>query len=102
MDDEKRVDQEPGSGDGSPRPKVDFTSFLLSLSSSVLVNLGEVPDPTTGSTEVHLEVARQTIDLLALIEEKTKGNLTPEEQRLVEHVLPDLKLRYLKAIKFLA
>ena len=102
MSDEKPEGVGPAAAENQVRPTVDFTSFILSLSGSVLVNLGEVPDPSSGKREVNAELARQTIDVLALIVEKTKGNLTPEEQGLMDNLLPDLKIRYLKVIKYLA
>ena len=77
-------------------PKVDMNTFILSLSSSVLVNLGEVPDPVTGKISQNLEMARHTIDILALLEEKTKGNLTEDEERLLKNVLFDLRMKYIQ------
>ncbi len=77
-------------------PKVDMNTFILSLSSSVLVYLGEVPDPTTGKITQNLEMARQTIDILGLLEEKTKGNLTEDEERLLKSVLFDLRMKYVQ------
>ncbi len=63
-----------------PLPKVDFITFVMSLSSSALVHLGEVSDPVTGKTDVNLELARHTIDVLSMLEEKTRGNLSREEE----------------------
>lgn len=79
-------------------PPIDFTTFILSLSASVEVHLGEVPHPADGEAHVELPLARQTIDLLVLLEEKTQGNLTGEEERLLSQILTDLKLRYLKKL----
>ena len=79
-------------------PALDFTTFILSLSTSVLMNLGLVENPVSKKTEKEPEVAKQTIDLIALLKEKTKGNLTQEESRLVEDVLHELRLCYVKAV----
>ncbi|MFW5930167.1 MAG: DUF1844 domain-containing protein [Desulfosalsimonas sp.] len=77
-------------------PEVNFTTFILSLNSSVLVHLGQHADPTTGTTTKNLPVAKQTIDVIAMLEEKTRGNLTDEEQRLLTNVLYELRLFYVK------
>lgn len=80
---------------GEP-PQLDFTSFILSLSTSVLMNLGVIENPMTKMKEREPLVARQTIDLITLLKEKTKGNLTEEEARLVDDVLHELHLWYVK------
>jgi len=80
-----------------PLPEIDFTHFIFSLSTSALIQLGEIQDPFTQKAEKNLPLAKQTIDLIAMLEEKTKGNLTPEEGKIVEHVLYDLRMRYVKA-----
>lgn len=67
---------------------------MLSLAHSALVHLGDAPDPTGGTSTPDLAVAKQTIDLIALLSEKTKGNLTGEEERIVEQLLYDLRSRY--------
>ena len=89
------ADRQPPAGDGATLPAIDFSTFVMSLSHSVLVNLGDAPDPD-GHTNVHLELARQTIDLLALLQEKTKNNLTGPEEHLLEQALYDLRLRYVE------
>ncbi len=76
-----------------------FSTFILSLSSSVLVSLGELPDPITKEKKVDLNMARQTISLIEILKEKTKGNLTEEEERLIESTLCDLKLKYVDVAK---
>jgi len=75
---------------------VSFSSFVVSLASSAMVNLGEVPDPTSKLRSENLAIARQTIDLLGILEEKTKGNLDDEEAKLLETILYDLRLRFVK------
>ena len=87
------------SENGSELPAVDFSTFVLSLGHSALVHLGDAPDPSGSVTEPNLELARQTIDLIALLSEKTKGNLTGEEERLMEQTLYDLRSRFVSASK---
>ncbi len=81
-----------------PLPKVDFITFIMSLSSSALVNLGEVPDPSTGKKEVNLELARHTIDILSMLEEKTRGNLNKEEENFFKDILFELKMKYVQKV----
>ncbi|MCX7856969.1 MAG: DUF1844 domain-containing protein [Deltaproteobacteria bacterium] len=76
-----------------------FSTFILSLSSSAHVSLGELPDPITNEKKVDLNMARQTIAIIELLKEKTKGNLTEEEERLIEDTLCDLKLKYVEVAK---
>ncbi len=81
-------------------PPVEFTTFVLSLSHSALMHLGEAPDPDTGGVvQKNLPLARQTIDLIAMLEEKTKGNLTGDEERLLAQILFDLRMRYVEKSK---
>lgn len=80
-------------------PHIDFAMFVMSLSTSALVHLGEEPNPETQKTEVNLPLAKQNIDILGLLEEKTKGNLTGEEERLLAQVLFDLRMRYVERSK---
>jgi hypothetical protein len=85
--------------DDEALPKVDFSTFVLSLSHSALMDLGQAPHPETGSVATTLPMARQTIDLLAMLEEKTKGNLTGDEERLLTQILFDLRMRYIELSK---
>ena len=80
-------------------PKIDFATFVLSLSHSALMHLGEAPDPETNKVATNLALAKQNIDLLGLLEEKTKGNLTGDEERLHAQVLFDLRMRYVERSK---
>jgi hypothetical protein len=82
-----------------PLPHVDFATFVLSLSHSALVHLGEAPNPETGGLEKNLPLARQTIDLIAMLEEKTKGNLSGDEERLLGQILFDLRMRFVESAK---
>jgi len=81
----------------TPLPEVNFSSFLLSLSSSILLHLGEIADPQSGEKRKDLALAKQTIDIIALLKDKTEGNLTEEEQNLLKHLLYDLRMRFVKA-----
>lgn len=81
----------------TPLPEVNFSSFLLSLSSSILLHLGEIADPQSGEKSKDLALAKQTIDIITLIKDKTEGNLTEEEQNLLKHLLYDLRMRFVKA-----
>ena len=83
----------------APLPPVDFATFILSLGSSALMHLGEVERPGTGKTEKNLPMAKHSIDILSMLEVKTKGNLTPAEAQLLENLLFDLRLRYVEATK---
>ena len=80
-------------------PTIDFATFVISLSHSVLMHLGEAPGPEGHPAEKSLPLARQTIDLLSLIEEKTKGNLSGDEERLIHQVLYDLRMRFVEKTK---
>ena len=77
-------------------PRIAFATFVLSLSHSALVHLGDAPNPVDGSSDRNLPMARQTIDLLSVLEHKTRGNLTGEEERVLQQVLYDLRLRYVE------
>jgi Domain of unknown function (DUF1844) len=74
-----------------------FSTFILSLSTSALVHLGELPDPVTSEKGTNLQLAKQTIGVIELLKEKTKGNLTNEEEKLIDTVLYDIRLKYVKA-----
>jgi hypothetical protein len=77
---------------------ISFTQFVISLASSAAIHFGDVPDPSGEKvSETNLEGARQMIDILALLEEKTKGNLTAEERQVLEQVLYELRIRYVDA-----
>lgn len=80
-------------------PQIDFATFVLSLSHSALMHLGEAPHPETNQIETNLPLAKQNIDILGLLEEKTKGNLTGDEERLLAQVLFDLRMRFVERSK---
>ncbi len=84
---------------GGELPEVDFTTFVLSLAHSVRVHLGDAPNPGDSTTSVELPLARQTIDLLALLQDKTRGNLSGEEERILESALFDVRMRFVEVAK---
>lgn len=83
-------------GEGRPLPEVTLSTFVFSLSSSALVHLGEIPDPDTEQVQVDLPLAKQIIDTLGMLQDKTRGNLDPDEERLMKSVLYDLRMRYVQ------
>lgn len=78
-------------------PKIDFSSFMLSLYSSVLVQLGKVEDPATGQKCQHLDLAKHSIDIIAMLEEKTRGNLDTDEEHLIMTLLSEARIAYVEA-----
>lgn len=89
----------PETPKSRPLPPIDFVSFILSLASSVQVHLGLIPDPTDGKTAKNLEMSKQTIDVLAMLAEKTKGNLTDQEDGLLQEILHTLRMQFVEASK---
>ncbi len=81
----------------TPLPEINFANFIFSLSTSALIQLGEIPDPVSKESSKNLPLAKQTIDILGLLQEKTKGNLTADEETLIQNILYDLRMRYVKA-----
>ncbi|RUM89865.1 MAG: DUF1844 domain-containing protein [Thermodesulfatator sp.] len=77
-------------------PPVTFSTFILSLNTTALIHLGELPHPETQRKEVNLVLAKHTIDTLDMLKEKTRGNLSPDEERLLESILYELRLRFVK------
>ena len=80
-------------------PEINLSTFLLSLGSTALIQLGEIEDPATNVRVENLPHAKQTIDILGVLEEKTKGNLQEDETNLLANLLYDLRLRYVNKIK---
>jgi hypothetical protein len=93
--------EEEGEGKWSAEapPAVDFSAFILSLSASALMHLGEIKNPTTEKVEKDPVMAKHTIEIIGILRDKTKGNLKDDETRLVNNVLHDLRLRYLKVME---
>lgn len=93
------VSEEPEAKKPIPLPPIDFNSFVLSLASSVQVHLGLLPDPVEGKTSKSLDLAKQTIDVLGILAQKTKGNLTQTEDKLLQEVLHTVRLQFVEASK---
>ena len=80
-------------------PPLDFSTFVLSLGSSAMVNLGHVPAPGDDAPQIDLSAAKQIIDILGILEEKTRGNLESSEEQLLRTLLYDLRVHYVDAQK---
>jgi hypothetical protein len=86
--------------DSTDRPQVSFVAFIYSLASNAAVYFGDLPDPMSNERRaVDLDAAQQLIDILAMLEEKTRGNLTAEERQLLDQLLFELRMRFLEAKK---
>ncbi|OQY00726.1 MAG: hypothetical protein B6I26_06840 [Desulfobacteraceae bacterium 4572_130] len=79
--------------------KIDFSTFILSLYSSALVQLGEIADPITGKKEQNFDIAKQTVDIIIMLEKKTQNNLNNEEKNLVTSLIHELKMAYVRTKK---
>ena len=96
---DEKEQKEQNKTETPPFPEVSFTSLIFSLSSSAFFHLGEVADPETGERKKDLPLAKNAIDTINLLNEKTKGNLTEDEQKFIDTILSDLKWRYIKAVE---
>lgn len=108
--DESKGDQEsesfrtPGTGDSPPYlqegyPEIDFSTLIMSFASAAMISIGNIPDPVTGQINKNLPLAQQNISIISLLKEKTKGNLSKEEESLIESILYELRLSYVEAKK---
>ncbi len=96
----ERKETKEGPGKEKIRlPEMDFSTFVFSLSTSAQVHLGEMADPATGKFEKNLPLAKQTIDILSMLQEKTKGNLTGDEEKLLDNVLYMLRMSFVEKSK---
>jgi hypothetical protein len=82
-----------------PLPEINFSAFVISLSTQALMHLGEIANPISEKVEVDVTVAKQMIDILAMLRDKTRGNLNASEDRLMEDILFDLRMKYVEAVK---
>jgi hypothetical protein len=88
---------EPGRQEGQQQERISFVAFVVSLASTAAVHFGDVPNPVSGEQEEpDLASARQMIDILTMLEEKTRGNLTAEERTVLEQVLYELRMRFVQ------
>jgi hypothetical protein len=82
-----------------PLPEINFSTFVISLSTQALMHLGEIADPLSGKVTKDIPVAKQMIDIIGMLKDKTKGNLNTGEERLTEEILFDLRMKYVEAVK---
>jgi hypothetical protein len=98
-DNEGKASPRSEKREAPPLPEPNFTALIFSLSSTALFHLGDIPDPQTGEKQMDLSLAKHTIDTIAMLQQKTAGNLTEEEQKFTESILADLRWRFIKASK---
>ena len=99
---EPAPDPEPGpepEDRGEELPSINFSTFIISLSTQALMHLGEMINPVTGKVEKDVAVAKQTIDIIGMLGEKSKGNLDETEEQLVQEVLYNLRMKYVEAVR---
>ena len=82
-----------------PLPDINFSTFVISLSTQALMHLGEMANPVSGKEEIDVSLAKQMIDIVGMLQEKTRGNLTGGEAKLIEEILFDLRMKYVEAVK---
>ena len=103
LDDQETEGQEEQTGSSKEKEtesfQIDFSTFIMSLTSSAFYHLGDMPDPSTGKKEVNLPAVQQTIDMLIMLREKTKGNLKEDEEKLVEQLIYELQVKYVAKTK---
>ena len=88
-----------GSDRQIPLPEMNFSTFVVSLNASALMHLGLMEDPIQGKKVKNLELGKQTIDILVMLAEKTRGNLSTEEEKLLQNILYDLRINFVKQSK---
>ena len=103
LDDQETKDQEKQADLSEKKEtepfQIDFSAFIMSLTSSAFYHLGDMPDPSTGKTETNLPAVQQTIDMLIMLREKTKGNLKEDESKLIEQLIYELQVKYVAKTK---
>jgi hypothetical protein len=95
----QEVQQEPAADQQEPPPQlpeINFSTFVASLNASALLHLGAIEDPLSGKRNKNLPMAKQTIDILSMLQEKTSGNLAEDEENLLKNILYDLRIMYVK------
>ena len=92
---DKASEKPPFGQETPPRPPIDFASYVMGYYAQAMILLGVVPNPLTNQKEEDLEAAQQMIDILSMLEQKTKGNLNSEEQQLLESVLYELRMKFM-------
>jgi len=103
QDEQETKDQEKQTDSSKEKEtepfQVDFSTFIMSLTSSAFYHLGDMPDPSTGKKEVNLPAVQQTIDMLIMLREKTKGNLKEDEEKIIEQLIYELQVKYVAKTK---
>ena len=103
LDDQETKDQEEQTDSSKEKEtesfQIDFSTFIMSLTSSAFYHLGDMPDPSTGKKEVNLPAVQQTIDMLVMLREKTQGNLKEDEEKLIEQLIYELQVKYVAKTK---
>ena len=94
---EKKAEAKREDAQRGPLPEVNFNTLIFSLSSSALLHIGEIADPQTGEKIKDLALAKHSIDTIAMLKEKSTGNLNEEEEKFLDNILTDLRWRYVKA-----
>ncbi len=90
--------EEKTSAEETP-PSINFSTFIISISTQALVHLGEIPNPLSGKAEKDISVGKQMIDIIGVLREKTRGNLDKGEEKLVDDILFDLRMKYVEAVR---
>ena len=96
---EERREPSGFSASAEALPEINFSTFVIGLSTQALMHLGEIANPMSGKVEIDVPTAKQMIDILALLKDKTRGNLNASEDRLMEDILFDLRMKYVEAVK---
>ncbi len=101
QNDKEAGKKEPEESGAEEKPdliptEISFAAFIFSLGRSAFIHLGEEPDPVSGEKKVSLQLAKETIDIISMLEEKTKGNLVQEEGQLIKNLLYALRMRYVE------
>jgi hypothetical protein len=91
--------ESPRASEREPLSEINFSAFVISLSTQALMHLGEIASPVSGKVEIDVPVAKQMIDILGMLKDKTRGNLNASEDRLMEDILFDLRMKYVEAVK---
>jgi hypothetical protein len=86
----------PGETEDASLPEINFAGFIFSLSTTAMYHFGDFPDPVTKETRRNLTAAKQTIDILSILKTKTEGNLDEDEKQLMDGILYELRMRYVK------
>ena len=88
--------QEPSETEDATLPEINFAGFIISLSTTAMYHFGDFPDPVTKETRRNLPAAKQTVDILSILKKKTEGNLDDDERQLLDGILYELRMRFVK------